>query len=110
MSEAPGRTEVATTQLLPCLAVGGNLAGELVLEFQADCERAERVCARVRVQPHTWEACTRTYLQDQEVRDVARDLGLTLSGVYKARDWVRRRHEEEGQAESLPPVGNGAPL
>jgi len=88
-----------------------ELAGELDDEFRADCERAEQICARVRgrVQPHTWEAFTRTYLQGQEIREVARDLGLTLSGVYKARDRVRRLLEEEGQAESLPSVGNGAP-
>ena len=81
-----------------------ELAGELDEEFRADCERAEQVCARVRgrVQPHTWEAFTRTYLQGQEVREVARELGLTLSGVYKARDRVRRLLEEEGQAESRP--------
>jgi RNA polymerase sigma factor (sigma-70 family) len=88
-----------------------ELAGELDEEFRADCERAERVCTRVRgrVQPHTWDAFTRTYLQGQEVRDVARELGLTLSGVYKARDRVRRLLEEEGQAECAPSVGNGAP-
>ena len=87
-----------------------ELAGELDDEFRADCERAERVCVRVRgrVQPHTWEA-SRTYLQGQEVREVARELGLTLSGVYKARDRVRRLLEEEGQADSLPCVGNGGP-
>jgi RNA polymerase sigma factor (sigma-70 family) len=86
-----------------------ELAGELDGEFRADCERADRVCARVRgrVQADTWEAFTRTYLQGQEVREVARDLGLTLSGVYKARDRVRRRLEEEGQVESAPSDGNG---
>ena len=51
-------------------------------------------------------AFTRTYLQGQEVREVARELGLTLSGVYKARDRVRRLLEEEGRAESTPSVGN----
>ncbi len=88
-----------------------ELADELDEEFRADCERAERVCARVqgRVQGHTWEAFARTYLQGHEVRDVARDLGLTLSGVYKARDRVRRLLEEEGQAGSLPCAGSGAP-
>ena len=88
-----------------------ELAGELDAEFRADCERAERVCTRVRgrVQPQTWEAVTRTFLQGQEAREVARELGLTLSGVYKARDRVRRLLEEEGQAESLPSAGNGVP-
>ncbi|MGO9469750.1 MAG: RNA polymerase sigma factor [Isosphaeraceae bacterium] len=86
-----------------------ELAGELDLELRADCERAEQICVRVRgrVQPHTWEAFTRTYLQGQEIREVARDLGLTLSGVYKARDRVRRLLEEEGQAEPAPSVGKG---
>jgi RNA polymerase sigma-70 factor (ECF subfamily) len=83
-----------------------DLAGELDGQFRADCERAERICARVRrrVQPHTWEAFARTYLQGQEAREVARDLGLTLSGVYKARDRVRRLLEEEGQAASPTPA------
>jgi RNA polymerase sigma-70 factor (ECF subfamily) len=84
-----------------------ELAGELDEEFRADWGRAEQVCARVRgrVQEHTWEAFSRTYLHSQDVRDVARELGLTLSGVYKARDRVRRLLEEEGQAESLSSVG-----
>jgi hypothetical protein len=88
-----------------------ELAGELDEQFRADCERAERVCARVRgrVQAQTWEAFARTYLQNQEVREVARELGLTLSGVYKARDRVRRLLEEEGQAGSVPPAESGTP-
>jgi RNA polymerase sigma factor (sigma-70 family) len=88
-----------------------ELAGELDEQFRADCERAERVCERVRgrVRAHSWEAFARTYLQGQDVRDVARDLGLTLSGVYKARDRVRRLLEEEGRAESVPPVEKGGP-
>jgi RNA polymerase sigma factor (sigma-70 family) len=79
-----------------------ELAGQLDLEFHADCERAEQICVRVRgrVQANTWEAFARTYVQGHEVREVARDLGLTLSGVYKARDRVRRLLEEEGQAKS----------
>jgi RNA polymerase sigma factor (sigma-70 family) len=87
-----------------------ELAGELDDEFRTDCQRAEQICARVRgrVQPQTWEAFARTYLQGQEVREVARDLGLTLSGVYKARDRVRRLLEEEGQVESVPSVETGA--
>jgi RNA polymerase sigma factor (sigma-70 family) len=86
-----------------------ELAGELDEEFRADCERAEQICARVRgrVQPQTWDAFARTYLQGQEIREVARDLGLTLSGVYKARDRVRRLLEDEGQVESAPSAENG---
>jgi RNA polymerase sigma-70 factor (ECF subfamily) len=88
-----------------------ELAGELDEEFRADCERAEQVCVRVRgrVQPQSWEVFTRTYLEGQEVREVARELGLTLSGVYKARDRVRRLLEEEGQAESAPSGGDATP-
>ena len=63
-----------------------ELAGELDLEFRADCERAERVCVRVRgrVQPHTWEAFTRTYLEGQEVREVAASLVWRSPGVARA--------------------------
>jgi RNA polymerase sigma factor (sigma-70 family) len=109
--ERSGRPAGDVLQSWPDPVSIDELAGELDLEFRADCERAERVCVRVRdrVQPQSWEAFTRTYLEGHEVREVARDLGLTLSGVYKARDRVRRLLEEEGQAESLPSVGNGAP-
>jgi RNA polymerase sigma factor (sigma-70 family) len=97
-------------QRWPDPATIDELAGELDDEFRADCERAEQICARVRsrLQSQTWEAFARTYLQGQEVRDVARDLGLTLSGVYKARDRVRRLLEEEGQGESLPSTRPGS--
>jgi RNA polymerase sigma-70 factor (ECF subfamily) len=99
-------------QCWPDPASVDELAGELEEEFRADCERAERVCARIRqrVQLQTWEAFARTYLQGDDVREVARELGLTLSGVYKARDRVRRLLEEAGQAESAPPSArNGTP-
>jgi RNA polymerase sigma-70 factor, ECF subfamily len=80
-----------------------ELAGELDDQFRADLERAEKVCIRVRgrVLPHTWEAFARTHLQGQEAREVAQELGLTLSGVYKARDRVRQLLEKEGQIELL---------
>jgi RNA polymerase sigma factor (sigma-70 family) len=92
-----------------------ELAGELDEQFRADCERAEQVCARVRgrVLPHTWEAFARTYLHGQEAREVARELGLTLSGVYKARDRVRQLLEAEGKADSPVspvPTDDPAPL
>src|SRR5580704_7027817 len=66
-------------QCWPDPATVDELAGELDEEFRADCERAEQVCVRVRgrVLPHTWEAFARTYLQGQEIREVARELGLT---------------------------------
>jgi RNA polymerase sigma-70 factor (ECF subfamily) len=103
---SPGRPAGDALKWWPDPASLDELTGELDAEFRADCERAEQVCARVRgrVQPHTWEAFTRTYLHGQEVRDVARDLGLTLSGVYKARDRVCRLLEEEGRAGSVSSV------
>ncbi len=84
-----------------------ELADELDGQLRAEFERAERVVARVRgrVLPRTWEAFARTYLDGQEVREVARELGLTLSGVYKARDRVRRLLEEEGRQHSPSPTG-----
>jgi len=83
-----------------------ELAGELDEQFRADCARAESVCARVRgrVLPHTWDAFARTYLHGQEAREVAQDLGLTLSGVYKARDRVRQLLEAEGKADATSPA------
>jgi RNA polymerase sigma factor (sigma-70 family) len=82
-----------------------ELADELDEQLRADCERAERICTRVRerVLPHTWEAFAKTYLQGQDVCEVAEKLGMTLSGVYKARDRVRRLLEQEGHANSPVP-------
>ena len=81
------------------------LTNELDEQFQADYQRAERVCSRVRsrVLPHTWEAFSRTYLLGQDARDVAKQLGLTLSGIYKARGRVRGLLEEEGNAQTPNP-------
>jgi RNA polymerase sigma factor (sigma-70 family) len=100
-------------------AIGGQLdpvgldelAGELDEQFRADLARAEEVCDRVRgrVLPHTWEAFAQTYLHGREAREVAEQLGLTLSGVYKARDRVRRLLEEEGQAPTSPANRESAP-
>ena len=90
-----------------------ELAGELDEEFRADCERARaRVCtaSAAACNRTPGSAFTRTYLQGQEVREVACELGLTLSGVYKARDpGSAGMLEVEGQAESLPSVKT-APL
>ncbi len=78
-----------------------ELADEIGAQLRSECERAEEICARVRqrVLPHTWEAFSRSYLAGQDVREVATQLGLTLSGVYKARERVRRLLEEEGKAD-----------
>lgn len=77
-----------------------TLTEELDEQFQADYSRAEMVCSRVRsrVLPQTWEAFTRTYLHGQDAREVAKQLGLSLSGIYKARGRVRELLEEEGNA------------
>jgi RNA polymerase sigma factor (sigma-70 family) len=101
----PGQSAHADLYCQPDPASFDELAGDLDDQFREDCERAERVCARVRerVLPHTWEAFARTHLQGQEAREVARELGLSLSGVYKARDRVRQLLEEEGQIELLTP-------
>ncbi len=79
-----------------------ELADDLDEQFRAECRLAEKVCdcVRGRVLPHTWEAFARTYLDGRDAREVAGQLGLTLSGVYKARDRVRRLLEEEGRAAS----------
>jgi RNA polymerase sigma factor (sigma-70 family) len=109
--QRPARPAGDVLQWWPDPASLDELAGDIDEEFRADCERAEQICARVRsrVQAQSWEAFARTYLHGQEVREVARDLGLTLSGVYKARDRVRRLLEEEGQAGFVPSASNGTP-
>jgi RNA polymerase sigma factor (sigma-70 family) len=80
-----------------------ELANDLDEQFRAEWRRAEQVCrgVRGRVLAHTWAAFSRTYLDGEDAREVAGQLGMTLSGVYKARDRVRRLLEEEGRA--VPP-------
>ncbi len=103
--QRPGYTASNALRFCPDPVSLDELADELDDQFRADCERAERICARVRarVLPHTWEVFARTYLNGEDVCVVAQQLGMTLSGVYKARDRVRRLLEQEGQADS--PVG-----
>ena len=76
MSEAPGPTELATTQLLPYLAAGGN-------------EEAWRIFV-VRYRPRILRWCRR--LQADDAEEVA--------------SRVLHKLEEDGQAESAPSVGN----
>jgi RNA polymerase sigma factor (sigma-70 family) len=78
-----------------------ELADEMDAQLRSEYERAEEICARVRqrVLPRTWEAFSRSYLNGQDVREVATHLGLTLSGVYKARERVRLLLEDEGKAD-----------
>ena len=79
MSEAPDPTLLATTQLLPYLAVGGN-------------EEAWQGFV-LRHRPRI--LCWYRRLQADDAEEIASRVLRTL--------------EEEGQAESLPSVGNGAP-
>ena len=78
MSEAPGPTELATTQLLPFLAAGGN-------------EEAWRMFV-VRYRPRILRWCRK--LQADDAEEVASRVLHKLA---------------EGQADSLPCVGNGGP-
>jgi (2Fe-2S) ferredoxin len=79
MSEAPGPTDLATTQLLSYRAVGGN-------------EEAWRGFV-LRYRPRI--LCWYRRLQADDAEEVASRVLHTL--------------EEEGQAESAPSVGNGTP-
>ena len=75
-----------------------ELAGELDEEFPGRLRaRPSEVCARVRgrVQPHTWEAFTRTFLQGQEVR----------RGGQRARPDALGR--VQGPRSGPPPAGRG---
>jgi RNA polymerase sigma factor (sigma-70 family) len=70
-------------------------------------QRIERAMADVREQcrgEKTWQAFEQTVVQARSPQEVAEELGLSVSGVYKARDRVgktlrerlRRLEQEEG--------------
>ena len=69
--------------------------GDPAAEFEQECERrlfawaAEQV--RGRFQPATWQAFWRTAVENQNPREVCRDLGLSVGAVYIAKSRVLAR-------------------
>ena len=77
-------------------------------EAEWDTEWEERVfawaCAQVRrdVTETTWQAFWRTAIDDQPGKQVAGDLGLTVTAVYRARSRVLARLKELVQSVQEP--------
>lgn len=70
---------------------------ERFIEQESLRHLARRALALMRTdfQPAIWQACWQTAVEERPVREVAHELGLSVSAVYSARSRVLRRLREE---------------
>jgi RNA polymerase sigma-70 factor (ECF subfamily) len=118
----PERGGVGGTAFLERLAglADSEAADELSLaiEERASSSAAE-VLARVRARLHeaTWQAFHQTLIEQRPAKEVARELGLSVSAVYKNTYRVKQMLQEEylhvhqpEQGPALPGGGDPAPV
>ena len=87
---AGGDGALASLVALPAPS-DSNLSSQFDVKYQREVFRwaAERV--RDAVAPSTWDAFHRTHVQGHPIADVARQLGISVGGVYIARSRVMHR-------------------
>jgi RNA polymerase sigma-70 factor (ECF subfamily) len=90
-----GSGDFQVEEMLHTLEARIDLLSRLDTEF--DRELLEGAWARVqlRVEPQTWEAFRLTAQDGQSGADTARQLGLQVTAVFKARSRVQRMLQEE---------------
>jgi RNA polymerase sigma-70 factor (ECF subfamily) len=96
--KAPGAAGPGGTtalELLHTVAAHDDLLDALKAAFDQELldEAVQRV--RPRVEPHTWEAFHLTAIEGLSGAEVARQLGLKVATVFKARSKVQRMLREE---------------
>jgi RNA polymerase sigma-70 factor (ECF subfamily) len=76
---------------------------------QAESRLSHRALKQIQGEfaPHVWTAFWRSTVEQDAVRDVAEDLGLSIWAVYKARARVLERLRDElGEPDRLNSLGN----
>ncbi|MEL6108131.1 MAG: sigma factor-like helix-turn-helix DNA-binding protein [Planctomycetota bacterium] len=68
-----------------------SLAAELEVEHRRELFRTAAVLVRDEVQPSTWAAFWRTYVDGLTTEQAAQELGVTVGTVYIARSRVLHR-------------------
>lgn len=72
-----------------------GLATALESAFDEELLRKAMAGVRLRVEPRTWDAFRLTALEQRPGAEVAAELGLRLTSVYKARSNVQKMLQEE---------------
>jgi RNA polymerase sigma-70 factor (ECF subfamily) len=88
---------------------------DLATQLEAAVVQLEAVALRItsavqgRVLPHTWQAFQLTEAEGLSGEEAARQLGMTVAAVYKARHRVLGLLREESRLQSLDSSGPGNP-
>jgi RNA polymerase sigma factor (sigma-70 family) len=82
-------------ELLKSLEARDDLVVRLEAEFDHELLEEALVRARLRVEPHTFEAFRLTAVDGMSGPDAARQLGLPVATVFKAKSRVRKLVQEE---------------
>ncbi len=72
-----------------------DLVSRIEREFDLELLEAAAQAVRQRVEAKTWEAYESTARDERPAREVAKVLGMTVGGVYKAKSTVLRMLQEE---------------
>jgi RNA polymerase sigma factor (sigma-70 family) len=101
-NQTRGSGDAAIHQLLEQCPASGGLEAEWQVEWEQ--RLFSWACEQVRqgITEATWQAFWRTAVEDQPGKQVAADLGLTLTAVYHARGRVLARLKELIQSAQEP--------
>ncbi len=90
-----GDSQVA--ELLQSVAARDDLVARLDAEFDHELLQEALLRAQLRVEPHTFEAFRLTTVDGMSGPDAARQLGLPVATVFKAKSRVRKLVQDELQ-------------
>src|SRR5262249_39832096 len=90
-----GDSQVA--EQLQSVAARDDLVARLNAEFDQELLTEALVRARLRVEPHTYEAFRRTAVDGMSGPDAAKQMGLPVATVFKAKSRVRKLVQDELQ-------------
>jgi RNA polymerase sigma-70 factor (ECF subfamily) len=91
--QGSGDSQVA--ELLQSIEARDDLVTRLDAEFDQELLEEALLRARLRVEPHTYEAFRLTAVDDMSGPDAARQLGLPVATVFKAKSRVRKLVQDE---------------
>ncbi|CAN5116168.1 sigma-70 family RNA polymerase sigma factor [soil metagenome] len=91
-------------EMLDSLEARDSLARQLEAAWDQELAELAMSSVRLRVLPITWESFRRTALDSQPAEDVAYELKIPLTSVYKAKSNVQKLLKEEiRRLEGMPP-------
>ena len=92
-------------ELLDSLTAREDFAQQLDAAWDQELVELASASVRLRVLPVTWESFRLTVLENRKADEVARELGINLTSVYKAKSNVQKLlHEEIRHLEGQQPA------